>query len=126
MGTETGRAPVVVFQKTSPRFWQAQQPKRMASRGRIENDVVEPRHIAVQKSHEFVEGGYFSGASARKLLAHGRSLVRGSRRSELFQHTGSIALGCCLRVNVHCRKPGHVRHRRWAIGQGDFEHLVEV
>ena len=42
----------------------------MAGRGRIENDVVEPRHIAVQKSHKLIEGGYFGGASAGKLLAH--------------------------------------------------------
>jgi hypothetical protein len=42
----------------------------MACRGGIENDVVEPRLIAVEKSHELVEGGYFGGTCAGELLAH--------------------------------------------------------
>ena len=36
----------------------AKKPQRMAGRGRIENDIVEARHIAIQQSYELVEGGY--------------------------------------------------------------------
>ena len=117
MRTEAGRPPVVVLQKAGPCLWQAKKPQRVAGRGRIENDMVEARHIAIQQSHELVEGGYLGGASAGKLLAHGRSLLSSNRGPELFEHAGSIALGCCLRVDVHREESGHVRHRRRAIGQ---------
>jgi hypothetical protein len=43
----------------------------VAGRGRIENDVIEPRHIAIQEAHELVEGGYFGGAGSGELLSHG-------------------------------------------------------
>ncbi len=116
MWAEAGCPPVVVLQKAGPCLWQAKKPQRVAGRGRIENDIVEARHIAIQQSYELVEGGYLGGASAGKLLAYGRFLLSSNRGPELFEHAGSIALSCCLRVNVHREEPSRVRYRRRAIG----------
>src|SRR5664279_1461735 len=126
MWTETGRASVIARQKAGPGLWQAKQSQRVAGRGGIENNVVEPRLIAIQKSHKLVEGGNFGGASAGELFAHDRSLSSSSFGTELFEHAGSITFSRSLRVNVHRRESGHVWHRGRPIGQRNLEHLVEV
>src|ERR1035438_8899046 len=126
MWSEAGRAPVIARQKTGPCLWQAKQSQRVACRGGIENDVVDPRFIAVEKPHELVEGGYFGGASAGELPAYGRPLTSGGPGTKLFEHARSITLGSRLRINVHRRKSGDLRHRGRAISQGNPEHLVEV
>jgi hypothetical protein len=98
----------------------------VAGRGRIEYDVVEPGHIALEQSNELVEGGYFGGAGAGELLAHGRSLTGGNLWSELFKDSAAITLGSSLGIDIHRRKSGDVWHRGRMIGQDDFEHFVEV
>jgi hypothetical protein len=126
MRTETGCSPIISLQEAGPCLRQAQQSQSVSGWGRIENDVVEPGLVAIQKSHELIEGGNFRGAGAGELLAHARPLLRTRGGPKLSKHPGPIVLGGGLGVDIHCEQTRHLRHRSWAIRQRDFEHLVEI